>query len=147
MRAAHYPPTGERGFATYTRAGRYGLGEAREHLARAAERTVVFVMIEDGAGVAAAPEILGVPGVDGVFVGPADLSVALGRPGDTGDAAVLDAIDAVHAAARAAGRWVLTITGTREHAARQLAAGSDLVLYNVQQAITRLIVDLGAVRD
>ncbi|WP_219416487.1 HpcH/HpaI aldolase family protein [Pseudonocardia nigra] len=123
--AAHYPPLGERGFATYSRAGRYGLASAEEHLRRAAERTLVIVMIEDAAGVAAAPEILAVPGVDGVFVGPADLAVSLGHPGGTGHAAVVEAIEAVHRAARDARRWVLTIAGTEQQARHQFENGSD----------------------
>lgn len=146
VRAAHYPPLGARGFATYTRAGRYGLASAGEHLARAAERTFVIVMVEDGAGVAAAPDILAVAGVDGVFVGPADLAVSLGHPGETSHPEVVEATEAVHCAARAAGRWVLTIAIGPEQARRQFDSGSDLVLYNIQHAITRLVTDLSAVQ-
>jgi 4-hydroxy-2-oxoheptanedioate aldolase len=146
VRAAHYPPLGERGFATYTRAGRYGLASASDHLSRAAERTLVLVMVEDGAGVAAAPDILAVAGVDGVLVGPADLAVSLGHPGETAHPGVVEAIDAVHRAARATGRWVVTIAVEQEQARRQLDAGSDLVLYNIQHAITGLLTDLSAVR-
>ena len=82
VRAASYPPRGDRGFATYTRSGRHGLIGTAEHLHNAATRTVVILMIEDGAGVAAAEQIAAVDGVDGLFVGPADLSVALGHPGE-----------------------------------------------------------------
>lgn len=143
--AAHYPPVGRRGFAGYTRAADYGLIDTVGHLARSA-RTTVVVMIEDGEGVAAAPEILAVDGVDGVLVGPADLAVALDVPGDTEHPSVRDATVAVHAAARAAGVAVVAIVGSAQAARTAFAEGADLVLINVQAVLGAAFTDLAATR-
>ena len=134
VRASHYPPRGERGFATYSRAGRFGLATAAEHLARAAA-SVVVVMIEDADGVAAAADISGVDGVDGVFVGPADLAVALGHPGDLAHPEVQAAIATVHTAARAAGKSVIGICSDVAGAHRLFASGATVVLYNTMDAL------------
>jgi 4-hydroxy-2-oxoheptanedioate aldolase len=96
--AAHYPPLGQRGFASYSRAGLYGATPSEQHLDAGAD-TVVIIMVEDAAGCAAAAEILAVDGVDGVFVGPADLSVSLGLRGDAQHPDVLAASRDVHEAA------------------------------------------------
>ncbi len=145
-RAAHYPPEGTRGLATYTRAGRYGLADPVAHVRAAGETTVVVVMVEDAAGVESAAEIASTPGVDAVFVGPADLAHDLGRTGDTAAPEVRGAIERVHVAARAAGRKVLTIAGDAATARVQLERGSDLVVYNLQAMLAALLGELAAPR-
>ena len=142
--AAHYPPRGLRGFATYSRAGRHGLATAAEHLARAAE-TLIIAMIEDGPGVAAAAEIAAVDGIDGLFVGPADLAVSLDHPGDLGHPEVVAAIATVHAAARAAGKTVVAITSDAAGARRLLDAGATVIIYNALAALGVLFTGLAAV--
>lgn len=140
--AAHYPPRGQRGFATYTRSGRHGLIGTDEHLHRAATGTAVIVMIEDGAGVAAAQQIAAVDGVDGLFVGPADLAVAQGFPGQQGAPQVKSAIEQVHAGARRADKAVVSITGDPATAREHFAAGSNMVIYNVLSALGGLFTSL-----
>lgn len=132
--AAHYPPRGTRGFAGYTRAAAHGTVDTAAHLRRSAGTRVV-VMIEDADGVAAAAAIAAVDGVDGVLVGPADLAVALGVPGEVDHGTVVAATAAVHAAARAAGTAVVTIVGSPAAAAAAFADGADLVLVNVTAAL------------
>ena len=144
--ATRYPPAGERGFATYTRSGRYGLASTAEHLQANAENTAVVLMIEDADGVNAAPEIAAVDGVDGLFVGPADLSVALGHPGAAGHPDVVDAIARVHAAARAAGKAVVTICGDAATARAHFAAGSTAVIYNLLAAQGALFTGLATAK-
>jgi 4-hydroxy-2-oxoheptanedioate aldolase len=146
VRAASYPPRGERGFATYTRSGRHGLIGTAEHLHNAATRTVVILMIEDGAGVTAAEQIAAVDGVDGLFVGPADLSVALGHPGEINSPPVQGAIRDVHQAARRADAAVVTITGDPTAARDHFATGSDMVIYNVLAALGGLFTRLADAR-
>ncbi len=76
VRAAHFGKGG-RSFAGATRWGR-GAPMA-DILERSEAETVVIVQIEEPEAVEAADEIAGTPGVDGVFLGPADLTVALGK--------------------------------------------------------------------
>lgn len=146
VRASSYPPKGDRGFATYTRSGRHGLIGVTEHLHNAATATVVILMIEDAAGVAAAQQIAAVDGVDGLFVGPADLSVALGFPGEQGSAQVQAAINEVHDGARRAGVAVVTITGEAAVAREHFAAGSTMVIYNALAALGGLFTTLAGAR-
>ena len=58
---------------------------------RANDEVVVVVMIETKEAVAAIDEILAVQGVDGVFIGPYDLSLSYGIPGKTSDPVMVDA--------------------------------------------------------
>ncbi len=132
--ATRYPPAGERGFATYSRSGRYGLASADAHLEHSAANTAVILMIEDAEGVAAAAEIAALDGVDGLFVGPADLSVSLGHPGQPGHPEVVAAIATVHAAARRAGKAVVTICADAATARAHFDAGSTAVMYNLLSA-------------
>jgi 2-keto-3-deoxy-L-rhamnonate aldolase RhmA len=139
---AHYPPLGERGFATYSRAGRYGTVGASEHLRRAAESTLVVVMIETAAGCGKARGILSVDGVDAVLVGPADLAVSLGLP----EAGVVDrAIAAVHMEASRAGRTVMSIVGDIAGAERARSAGAGMVLYNLTAVLRQTLEEAAAV--
>ncbi|MFC7743118.1 HpcH/HpaI aldolase/citrate lyase family protein [Nocardiopsis composta] len=80
VRAVRHPPLGDRGFATYGRAGGYGTVPAAEHLRRAEADVLLIVMAESEQGCDRAKEVLAVPGVDGVLVGPADLAVSMGSP-------------------------------------------------------------------
>jgi 4-hydroxy-2-oxoheptanedioate aldolase len=95
VEAAHYPPIGRRGLAMTTRAGRHAFGKVKEHLAEAAENTLVIVQIEDPEGIEQVVEIAAVPHVDMLFVGPTDLSLGLGYPGESDHPAVVEAIERV----------------------------------------------------
>ncbi|MFI1753400.1 HpcH/HpaI aldolase/citrate lyase family protein [Streptomyces sp. NPDC020571] len=125
--ADHYPPLGQRGFATYSRAGRFGTATAREHLA-AGEDTLVVVMIETERACAAAREITSTKGVDAVLVGPSDLAADCGFPGQD----VIDGLTgSAHRAARAAGRAVMTIVPSTAAARRAEESGAQLILFNM----------------
>lgn len=77
--AAKYPPQGERGAAA-ARAQGYG-ARLPEYLATANTETAVIVMVEDRGGLDQVEEIAAVQGLDGIFVGPGDLSLSLGCQG------------------------------------------------------------------
>lgn len=106
VQAAHYPPFGARGLATTARAGRHGFTTITEHLALALERTIVLPQVEDADALEHVPAIAGTEGVDGVFIGPADLSISLGHPGNPGHPEVAAAIDKAASQIRAAGKNV-----------------------------------------
>ena len=88
--ATRYPPLGMRGVAGITRASRFGSVEDYAKVAH--EEICVIVQIETQAGLDNLEAIAGVEGVDGVFIGPADLAASLGYPGDTKNPAVQSAI-------------------------------------------------------
>ncbi|MEX0758371.1 MAG: aldolase/citrate lyase family protein [Tistlia sp.] len=102
--AAHYPPQGARGMATTSRAGRHGTVTVDDHLKRSLERTLVMLQIEDRAVLPDVEEIAGMDGVDALFIGPADLSVSLGHPGNPGHPEVAAEIDRIVATAKRVGR-------------------------------------------
>ncbi|MGB8406039.1 MAG: aldolase/citrate lyase family protein [Mycobacterium sp.] len=96
--ATRYAPQGVRSFGPLRASLGHDIGALQD-------RASVFPMIETVKGVAALPEILDVPGVSGVYVGPADLSVSMGRTVAEAwrDPAVLDQIVRIAAAVNAAG--------------------------------------------
>lgn len=94
---------GRRGFTNSSRAGGYGAASFSEHVAAADAATAVLAMVEDVEALDRLPDIVAVPGLDAVFIGRGDLSIALGAAG-TGDPAVVAAAEKIAAAARAAGK-------------------------------------------
>ena len=95
VQASHYPPTGSRGLAASTRAGRYSTGTLAEHLNRARRETTVIVQIEDRSAVTHAAEIAATPHVDAAWLGPTDLSISFGHPGNPDHPEVAAAIDSI----------------------------------------------------
>lgn len=147
--AAHYPPHGRRGLATSTRAGRHGLVGLAEHVRRARERTLVVVQVEDAEALPHVAAIAAEPGVDGVFLGPTDLSMSLGQPGDLAHPLVADAIEQVAAQVREASRAPLcTLVGDEHEAQRWYARGAQIVLLAAPPLIAKRLYELArAVRD
>ena len=80
---AKYPPSGSRSTCPHIRAGSYGgRGDVAAYTADANRETVVMVLVEDPAGVAALEEIVAVPGLDVIGIGLSDLARGLGLEGD-----------------------------------------------------------------
>lgn len=96
--ASHYG-AGGRGFAGSSRAAGYTTRSMAEHLAASAARTVVIVQIEDPEAIDDIEAIAAVEGVDALFVGRVDLTVAYGADSQD-DPRVIAAVEAVCAAGR-----------------------------------------------
>ncbi|RID92802.1 2-keto-3-deoxy-L-rhamnonate aldolase [Gemmobacter lutimaris] len=132
VRSMLYPPQGVRGVgAALARAS--GYGAISDYLATANEQVCLLLQVESRAGLAALDGILALEGVDGVFIGPADLAADMGHRGNPGaaevQAAVTDALTRIRVAGKAAG--ILTSDGAlaRSYAAMGvefLAVGSDV---------------------
>ena len=103
--AVRYPPRGTRGVAGLVRAGRWG--QVADYVTRADEEICLLVQVETAAALDALEEIAAVEGVDGIFIGPSDLSASMGYPGDMRHpamrAAITDAIRRIVAAGKPAG--------------------------------------------
>jgi 4-hydroxy-2-oxoheptanedioate aldolase len=131
--ATRYPPAGIRGFAGTTRANRYG--RVADYAKRAAEEICVLVQCETRRAVAAIPEIASVEGIDGVFIGPADLAADMGHLANTQhpdvQAAILDAGKAIQSSGKAAGFLSLREDETRH----VLAAGFTFVAVGTDVAL------------
>ncbi len=106
VRACRYPPDGVRGVGSgIVRASAYN--RAADYLADADTQVCLLVQVETKLGVENLKAIAQTPGVDGVFIGPADLSAALGHRGNPGHPTVQTVIKAslsiIHDAGKAAG--------------------------------------------
>lgn len=117
---------GGRGFAGATRGSDWGAGGMAGVLDRGAD-PVVFVQIEEPEGVEDAEGIAAAPGIDGVFLGPADLSVGYGKT-DMGSGELKAAYARVGRAVAAAGRAFATFAPTVE-AGRAYAADGVTLLF------------------
>lgn len=119
--ATRYPPNGVRSYGPMRSSLRIGPAPAE-----ADASVVVLAMIETPQGLANVESISATPGLDGVYIGPADMALAVGaeHPGDPAVAAEFDAALArVRAAADAAGIAVGIHTPDGATAARRLAEG------------------------
>ncbi len=128
VEAGKYPPLGRRGFNVRTRGMGFGLENLHDALARANERTHLFVQIETVEAVANVDEIVAVEGLAGIFMGPGDLAVSMGCTGQLGDPKLRAAVLSCLAKARAAGKLsgIFTLPGPLLTAA--MDAGCDLVI-------------------
>jgi 4-hydroxy-2-oxoheptanedioate aldolase len=135
VRSAKYWPRGTRGL-TGVRAAAYGQEEPlAEYVSRANDETMVVVQIETREALERVAEIAAVDGVDVVFVGPTDLSHALGVPGQTSHPDVEEAyrtiVGAVAGSPAALGVLVADAAGAddwRERGARYIAVTIDSLL-------------------
>lgn len=116
-----YPPVGVRGFAAASRASRFA--RVKDYYKRAHEEVCVLVQIESVEGMKNLEAIASVPGVDGVFVGPGDLSAATGHLGDQDNEAVVTMIEGLIERITAAGNRAGILTGNEILARRYIAAG------------------------
>lgn len=129
VQACLYPPFGNRGVGG-ARAARWG--HFPKYLHEANEQIAVIVQVESAQGLDNLDEIVQTAGIDGVFIGPADLSASLGYLGQPGHPEVqrliLDAITRISAAGKAAGILTRDPNLARqylEHGALMVAVGLD----------------------
>lgn len=133
--AATYRPGG-RGYAGSSRAARYGLAAMAEHRAAAAGRTTVIAQIEDIEALSELDAIAAVPGLDALFVGRIDLTVALDAASPDAPE-VIEAVDRVIAAGRAAGVPVGMFVPRNEDVAGWRAKGATLFLQGSDHSFLR----------
>ena len=107
---------GGRGYAGSTRWAGFTTNAMPDLLERSKTETVVIAQIEEPAGVDISADIAAVEGVDGLFVGPADLSVAYGKTDQTSDE-LMAALQKVGDATKAAGKAYMTFVANAEKAA------------------------------
>jgi 4-hydroxy-2-oxoheptanedioate aldolase len=120
--ATRYPPHGVRGFAAASRSSRFGRIKGYHHIAH--EEICVLVQVETLEALDNLEAICAVPGVDGVFIGPGDLSTAMGYLGDQGNEAVVTRIESLIGRIKAAGNRAGLLTGDEALARRYIEAGS-----------------------
>jgi len=117
-----YPPASVRGFAAASRASRFG--RVKDYYDRSHEEICVLVQIESIEGMRNLEAIASVPGVDGVFVGPGDLSAATGYLGRQDHESVVTMIEGLIGRIKAAGNRAGILTGNEALAKRYIDAGT-----------------------
>ncbi len=118
---------GGRGFAGATRWAGLGTKSMLEVLAQSAAETFVLAQIEEPEGVEAAASIAETVGIDGLFIGPSDLSVSYGKT-DANSPELHAAFKSVGAASRSAGKAFVTWAPTVEKAAEWRVYGVNMFL-------------------
>lgn len=134
VRACHCPPQGVRGVgAMASRATQYGT--VQDYIQTADDQICLLLQVENRAGIAALDAIAQVEGVDGVFIGPSDLSTDMGFQGNSAapevQAVIADAMKRIVAAGKAPG--ILGVTDEASQAYKDMGAqfqavGIDVML-------------------
>jgi 4-hydroxy-2-oxoheptanedioate aldolase len=116
-----YPPAGVRGVAGTTRASRFG--RVKDYARHAHEEICVLVQVETQEGLDNIEAICAVEGVDGVFIGPADLHASMGYTGETLNPKVVPQIEEAMRRIRKAGKAPGYLTPVESHARDIIKAG------------------------
>jgi 4-hydroxy-2-oxoheptanedioate aldolase len=139
-----YPPEGVRGYASGARAS--GFGRIKDYPQLCASELCVLVQIESRLGLQNLERIAAVEGVDGIFIGPGDLSAALGHVGDLKHPEVQATVDDTIRRIVATGKPAGILTGDEALARHYVelgclftAVGSDIGLLarNAEQLAAR----------
>jgi len=132
-----YPPEGQRSSGP-VRATLYG---GADYIANANAEIATLAMVETEEALEQVDAICATPGLDGVFIGPSDLALALGRtPGpDSEDPVTLEAIETILAAAKRAGKVCGIYCASAEYASRMIAKGAQFVTVTNDAVILRQV--------
>ena len=125
VRATRYPPDGIRGVAAVHRGSHYG--RIPDYFKQANATTAVIIQLETPEAIERMAEIAAVPGVDALFVGPGDLSAAMGRIGEISHPEVQALIEHAARMARDLGKPIGIVGPNPAMVARFLGYGYDFV--------------------
>jgi staphyloferrin B biosynthesis citrate synthase len=137
--SVHYGPGGgpaRRGYAGSSRAAGYGTKSIPDHLAASAATSVVIAQIEDLEALDEIDAIAAVPGIDALFIGRIDLTIALGCTSPD-DPKVIAAVERILAAARAANRACGMFTPRPADVPHWQAQGASLFLLGSDHGFLR----------
>jgi 4-hydroxy-2-oxoheptanedioate aldolase len=137
VRSMEYPPAGTRGSgAALHRATRYGMDIA-QHLKTPKEGQCLLVIIESALGVNNVGDILAVDGVEGVIIGPWDLSADLGCPGDFSRPQYVQAVEHIGRAAAERGKLLGTVPHGEWGPEALVARGHRLLILGADVSLLR----------
>lgn len=132
VQAARYAPQGTRGAGSTTRGANYGLTQSpAEYFQRANEAVMVVALIESVTGIEQLDAILAVDGLDAVRIGPGDLAMSLGLPGQAGHPQVREMARDAEARVAASDKVLLTVAQSAEAARAVARSGARLIATNV----------------
>jgi 4-hydroxy-2-oxoheptanedioate aldolase len=141
---ARYPTAGLRGVAGSTRATRFG--RIKDYFRQADAEICVLLQLESGEALKHLEAIAAIDGVDGIFIGPADLHASLGRLGEIAHEEVLPVIDDAIRRIVKAGKAPGILTANEELARRWLKLGATFVAVGADVGILARGADALAAR-
>lgn len=131
--ATRYPPDGIRGFTGLSRASRFG--RIKDYHTQANQEICVLVQVETAEALKNLEAIAAVDGVDGVFIGPGDLSADLGHLGNPGRPEMQAVIRETIARICATGKPAGILTGDEALARQYIEGGSTFVAVGADIAV------------
>lgn len=131
--ATRFPPHGNRGVSGGSRGAGYGLWP--DFFKRYADEVCVLVQIETFEALEQVDKIAAVPGVDGVFIGPADLAASMGHLGNAQHPEVQMAIDSGFARLKKLGKPSGYLTTNEAEVGRRMTQGVDFIAVNTEGAL------------
>ena len=124
VNAVKYAPVGHRGFCPITRAASYGMAMSGDEYTRLAnEQTCIILMTETKKGLEALDDILAIPEVDGISIGPSDVSASYGLPGQPDHPVVKAAIEEGQRKIIASGKCLCDLYKNPEQAKKAIRSG------------------------
>lgn len=134
-----FPPLGNRGFIK-GRGSRFGhadwaAGSLDAYMENSNERVLLLPQCETMEALEHIEEIVRIPGIDGIFIGPFDLSIGMGIPGQFHSPAFTGAMSRILRACKDAGRLCMTFSTSAEDAKEYLAQGYDAVANGIDSAV------------
>lgn len=133
--ATRYPPEGTRGVAVTHRSNRYGTVDRYQEVIN--DNIAVIVQIESRAAVDAVDDIVSVPGIDGLFIGPSDLAAAYGHRGHPKHDEVQAAMARVFASADAHGKPAGILAPIEADARHYMDMGATIMAVGSDVAVLR----------
>lgn len=131
---AKFSPIGNRGFIKGRGSGfgyrSWASGSVAEYMAASNEQLLVLPQCETAECLDRIEEVAAMEGIDGIFIGPFDLSISMGLPGDFENPVFLAAVDRILAACKAVGKYCLIFTTSTEKAREYLEQGFDGVAHS-----------------
>ena len=148
IEASLYPPLGCRGFAP-TRATGYGVASVPEYIAEANSDLLRMVQCETEQAVREVESIASLEGLDLIFVGPYDLSLSLGVPGDKFHPKMVEAVDKVLTVCKKLKKPIGIFVATPEEAKKRIEQGFTFIAYSMDTLILAAAVHniTGALRS
>lgn len=142
VKATRYSPAGTRGFNPFTRAGNYSGSISAQTPKLKDDFGLSSIIIENRSAYEDLDAILRIPGLDMVYLGVYDMSVALGCAGDTKHPAVAQFVESSIPRIRKAGKSAgMMVTDLREMP-KYIDMGADFMIYGVDSYIIRKAIDV-----
>lgn len=132
---AKFPPLGNRGFIKARGSGfgnePWAAGTLEDYMKFSNEKVLVLPQCETVEALEQIEEIVKLPGLDGIFIGPFDLSISMGIPGQWDNPDFKAALARIHKACREAGKLCLIYTNNAAEARLRISEGYDAVASSI----------------